>query len=97
MPQQQRATPDDDPAEARELTRSVPPRVLKADRLQPELRLTVAGPHVDVRWFPSVLVLVGVEVEAIRSEPVDGGHAYLAAMVGEVAIMPTATYLGLIG
>ena len=81
---------------ARELAGSVPPRVLQTHRLQPEFGLAVARSDVDVRWLPSVLVLVGVEVEAVWSETVDGRQANLAAMVGETAILASATYPGLI-
>jgi hypothetical protein len=96
MPQQQRATPDDDPAEARELAGSVPPRVFKTHRLQPEFRFAVTGSDVDVRRLPYLLILVGIEVEPIGTETVNGRHAHLAAMVGETTIMATRSALSLI-
>ena len=66
---------DDDPADPLDLARSVARGFAKGHRGKPERGFAIARDDVDMRRFVRVLILVGVEEEPVRPEPVDDGQA----------------------
>jgi hypothetical protein len=92
LPQHHVSAPDHDPLDAFDLAPSVSPCVTEADWRQPKGRDPAVGPHVDVRGFESLAVLVGIEEEPIWPEPMDGRHACLADRVGATSSMTVSPY-----
>ena len=92
-PQHHPATPDDDPSDSLDFAWIVPTSLSKANGGEPEYRLAVPGPNVNVRWFEGATVLIGEEVERVGSEAVDDWHAHLVGQVDGAPSMPRAPYL----
>jgi hypothetical protein len=94
-PQEQIAILDDDATDPHDFAGSVPLEVADEDRRQPEGSNAIARTNMDMGRFVTGVVLLAVEIEAIRTKTEDRGHAHLADHVGGDPSMSFDAYLGL--